>query len=273
VKNIACVIARTNSIRLQKKVLKEINGYTLIEYIMTKIKKSKFIDDIYLCTSIDKEDSILLEIAKKNNIKGYAGSRGSVIDRMLDVARIERADNVIRITGDNIFTDEVYLDLMLKYHIQNDVDYTRTEYLPIGITSEIIRVSALKRCRKMMNPNDSQYLLIYMFQPSYFNCQVLIPKKDHQHPDWTLTVDTPEDWERTKLIIDQNTETLNYLEILQICLERNIPYLIAKSELDIKFPANILLTYKAFRAEIDIRIQKSKKVFLKTNEYLEMLKS
>lgn len=270
-KNIACVIARTYSNRLHKKVLKQINGYTLIEYIINKIKKSKLVDDVYLCTSIDKEDSILLEIAEKNNIKGYAGSRESVIDRMLDVARIERADNVIRITGDNIFTDEVYLDLMLKYHAKNDAEYTRTEYLPMGITGEIIKVSALKKCYHEMNPNDSQYLLLYMFQPSIYKCQVLIPENHHQHPEWTLTVDTSEDWERTKVIIGQNKEMINYKDIQKICRKKNIPYLNAKHGSDIKLPANLLLSYKSFRTELDIRIEKSKKVFLKKNEYLEMM--
>ena len=40
------------------------------------------IDEIYLCTSIDPDDKILLQIAKKNDINGYAGSRDEVIDRI-----------------------------------------------------------------------------------------------------------------------------------------------------------------------------------------------
>ena len=119
-KNVACIIARTSSRRLKQKVLQDVNGHKLIEYIVQKTKKARNIDTIYICTSTEPEDAVLCEIAEKNGVKSYQGSLKSVIDRMLSVAEIENADNLIRITGDNVFTDEVYIDLMLKYHIENN---------------------------------------------------------------------------------------------------------------------------------------------------------
>jgi len=270
-KTVACIIARTNSTRLPKKVLREINGIKLIEYIIQKIKKSKNIDEIYLCTSIDKNDEILLEIAKRNGIKSHAGSRDSVIDRMLDVAKIENADNVIRITGDNIFTDEVYLDLMINYHNQNKAEYTRTEYLPIGITPEIINVEALKKCKQQINPDESQYLLLYMFQPENFKCQVLIPEDKHNKPDMTFTVDTLADFERTLLLIKENG-LLNVDEILNICKTKKIPNTKYKAGGVVRFPANLMFSFKAFRTEMEMRIEKSQKIFLEKGEYTETLK-
>ena len=106
---IACIIARTNSTRLPKKVLKKINDEMLIEFLIKKIKRAKNIDSIYLCTSIDKTDKILLEIAESHGIKSYAGSRDKVIERMLKVGEKENANNLIRITGDNVFCDEIFI--------------------------------------------------------------------------------------------------------------------------------------------------------------------
>lgn len=273
-KTIACIIARTNSTRLPEKVLREvISEVKLIEYLISKVKKAKQIDEIYLCTSIDKNDEILLEIAKKNNIKFYAGSKDSVIDRMLEVAKIENADNVVRITGDNIFTDEIYLDLMMKYHLKNFPDYTRTEYLPIGITSEIIKVSALKKCKEQMNPNESQYLLLYIFQPENFKCQVLIPEKKHSKPTMTFTVDTPEDFERTLKLVEEKKEgLLNFDEILNICKSKDIPNTEYEAGAAVRFPSNLIFSFKAFRTEMDMRIENSTKIFLEKNEYSETLK-
>jgi len=271
VKNVACIIARTNSKRLSKKVLREINGIKLIEYIIKKIKRSRYVDEIYLCTSIDKEDEILIEIASKNNIKSFAGSRESVIDRMLEVAKIENADNVIRITGDNIFTDEVYLDLMLKYHNKNNFDYTRTEYLPIGVTAELIKTIALKKCYSLIDPKFSQYLLLYIFQPEKYNCQILIPEDTHRHPDWSLTVDTPDDFQRTEEIIMKQKNIPNYIDILSICKNNKINNLYYKGSDNVKCPSGLVITYSAFRKEIEERIKKSKITQLKQGEYLEAL--
>ena len=267
-KTVACIIARTSSTRLPQKILREVNGITLIEYIIRKIKNAKKINEIYLCTSVDENDEILLEIAKKNGIKSYAGSRDSVIDRMLDVAKIENAENVIRITGDNIFTDEVYLDLMADYHYKNKAEYTRTEYLPVGITPEIINVDALKRCYTQMNPNESQYLLLYMFQPENFKCQVLIPEEKHNKPTMTFTVDTPEDFERTKLLAEYLPDKLlNINDVLNICESETIPNTTYKAGGTVKFPANLMFSFKAFRTEMEMRIEKSEKVYLKKGEY------
>jgi len=267
-KTVACIIARTSSTRLPKKVLREIRGIKLIEYIIKKIKRSLNVDEVYLCTSVDDNDKILLEIAEKNGIKSYAGSRDSIIERMLAVAEIEKADNVVRITGDNIFTDEVYLDLMIKYHLQNKADYTRTEYLPIGITSEIIKVEALKKCNKQMNPKESQYLLLYMFQPDEFKCLVLIPEKKHHEPTMTFTVDTPADFDRTELLIKhEKNSLLNIDDIFNICNSNLIPSTKYKLSGAIKFPANLTFSFKAFRTEMQMRVDKSEKIYLEENEY------
>ena len=63
-KVVACIIARTNSTRLPKKVLRSVGSYVLIEYLAEKIKKSKLVDEIYLCTSTEENDKVLLDIAK-----------------------------------------------------------------------------------------------------------------------------------------------------------------------------------------------------------------
>ncbi|KKN50701.1 hypothetical protein LCGC14_0630100 [marine sediment metagenome] len=196
-KTIACIIARTNSRRLPKKVLKKIRNQQMIELLIERIKKTKNLDEIYLCTSVDSEDKILVDIANKNKIKSYQGSRESVIDRMLDVANIEKADNVVRITGDNLFTDFFYLDEMINEHNKNEFDYTRTEFLSIGVTAEVMRVTALKDCYNNIDPYKSEYLFLYMFNPEKYKCGVLIPPKNQQNEFSSLTIDTPEDWGKT----------------------------------------------------------------------------
>lgn len=266
-KTVACIIARTNSRRLPQKVLKEIAGKKTIEHLIDRIKKARSVDKIYLCTSDNPDDSILLNIAHETGIESYAGSEDSVIDRMLDVAKMEDADNVIRITGDNIFCDSVYIDLMVKYHIKNKADYTRTEFLPIGTTAEVMSVVSLKKVYKKIDPNFSQYLLLYTFDPEINKCTVLIPPAEHRHPNWSLTVDTPEDWERVVALFQQSKQDLNYREILNLIENGNIPNYLFTSTANVKFPAGVTLYFEAFRKEIELRIEKSQNIFISQEEY------
>lgn len=267
-KTVACIIARTNSTRLPQKVLRDVGGITLIEYIIAKVKKSKLVDEIFLCTSIDEGDKVLLEIAKKNNIEAYAGSLDSVIDRMLDVAEIADATDVIRITGDNIFTDETYLDIMINQHLIQNAEYTRTENLPIGITSEVIKVEALKKCYALMNPDESQYLMLYMFQPSIFKCLVVLPVERHNRPNYTLTVDTPEDFERTLSIL-QKDELLSLDEVLDISEKNEVNNLIYEGKGIVKLPANLTIYFDTYRKEMDLRVKNSMIYQVEQKEYLQ----
>ena len=53
-KNIICIVARTNSTRLPQKVLKKIGDRMLIEHLIDRMKLSVEFDEIYICTSSHK---------------------------------------------------------------------------------------------------------------------------------------------------------------------------------------------------------------------------
>lgn len=270
-KTIACIIARTNSNRLPGKVLRQVAGKTMLEHIIERVKRVENIDGIYICTSTHPDDQRLELIAKKDEIHFYSGSEDSVIERMLDVAQLAHADDVIRITGDNIFTDSVYLDLMVQHHGRNNSEYTRSEFLPVGITAEVISVSALKHCYDNMDPLYSQYLMLYMFNPLFYKCTVLIPPPFHQAPDWTLTVDNPSDWERTELLFSKSEGFLDYNQIIEIGRSFNIPGLKYGFERMVKFPAGIIMNASAVRKELDERIKKAVTVHITENMYKGVL--
>ncbi len=266
-KVVACIIARTNSTRLPQKVLLDVNGKKLIEYIINKLKRSTLIDQIYICTSTDPNDDILSVVAQENNVFCYQGSKFSILERLNAVCEKEKADHVVRITGDNIFCDETYIDIMVENHINNNSEFTRTEYLPLGVTAEIISHKALKKSLKFVPESFSEYLTLYLFDPDNFKCQIIIPEKSHRQPFWSLTVDTKDDYNKVLTIIKNTSGILNYSQILSICKKNNIENLETNSFSSIKFPASITMTYQAFRKEMELRIKKSSIVYLKDNEY------
>lgn len=259
-KIVACIIARTNSTRLPFKVLRNIVNYKcMLDVIIDRIKLSKGIDEIYLCTSNVPEDEILEDVAEQNQIKIYRGDPIQVIERMLTVSEKENAQYVIRITGDNVFTDPYILSRQIEFHLDNVLEYSRTEYLPIGTTAEVISSNALKRCYNNIDPRQSEYLMLYMFNPVNYKCGVIIPY-DKDFSKYTLTVDTKEDLIRTKKIaniLGDGFYRANVSKIINIIETCNIKNALFNNESPVKFPDNKLITYSEFRYLMDKRINDS----------------
>ncbi len=202
-KVIACIIARTNSTRLRRKVLKRIGDRMMIEHLIERTKLSKQVDQIYVCTSRHPDDAVLLDIARDHGVQAYAGSELSVIDRLLDVAELEQAHSLVRVLGDNPLTDPFTLDQVIDSHRRTGADFSVMEFLPRGAGGGgVIKVEALARLHAMMDPNESQYLTVYINDPENFTCNYLTPSQDMNRPFVTFSVDRAPEFEDVSALID-----------------------------------------------------------------------
>lgn len=196
------VAVRRKSSRLKDKALLDLNGKPLILRLLLRLKKSRKMDDIVLCTTTLPEDQLLVKIASENGFKSFAGSEEDVMDRFIQTGEREEADIIIRITGDNPLTDPGIIDLMVQEHTKSSSDYTRMDNLPSGITSEVITFSALKKAFKLAEESkNSEYMTWYFTKnPGVFKLNVLQPEDALKRPQYRLTVDYPEDYELMKQI-------------------------------------------------------------------------
>ena len=149
---VTCIIqARTRSERLPNKVLKEIENLPMICHIINRVKKAKNIDQIILATPNTDTDKILLDIAKKFKIIGFAGDEKDVLDRFYNAAITYAANPIVRITGDCPLVDPILLDKMVEFYQANDYDYmsnTIERTFPDGLDIEIFSSEVLKISNK-----------------------------------------------------------------------------------------------------------------------------
>ena len=194
-KIIACIIVRMKSKRLPGKALADINGKTMTERIIERLRAAKTVDQIVICTSTHKDDQILVNMAKNVwGVEVFAGSELNVLSRMISSADMLQADDVIRVTGDNPFTDTDYIDWMVEKHLATRAEYTRIIGLPEGVTAEIMSNDMLVKLHKLMaDTNQSEYLTIFAFDPNIFKCTILDAKTEHYRPYYSLSIDTPDD--------------------------------------------------------------------------------
>ncbi|MBI3217926.1 MAG: hypothetical protein HYZ44_00270 [Bacteroidetes bacterium] len=265
-KVVACIIARTVSKRLPLKVLRDVYpSVSMIEFLIDRVKTVNVVDDVYICTSMEQVDDILEDVAIRKQVKIYRGSADMVIERMLAVGKLEHADILIRITGDNPFTAVEYIPLQLLLMQEKQLDYVRVIDVPIGATAELMTQSALLKCNEMMDPTMSEYLMLYMFDPANFKCGVIKPFKE-DFGNYSVTVDTYTDFERARRILKYTNwkpgDLLKHKDILDIFQDhsKELPGKQIKKEGDIKLPYGKTMTFAAFKNDIDNRIRQSELV-------------
>jgi spore coat polysaccharide biosynthesis protein SpsF len=220
-KVIACVVARMNSTRLPRKSLLDVEGKSLIMRIIERLNESKTIDQVVICTSNHPDDIVLIDLAKKyDNIGFIAGSEQDVLSRLIDAAEKYDADIVLRVTGDNPFTDSYIIDQMVEHHIKTEAEYTRTINLPIGVTPDVLSFSMLPKLHQCMpDPNESEYLSLFAMDHSLYKCELLDAAEKMNRPYYSLTVDTPNDIEKVRYLYKKFMKTGHIPSLLEVIEE------------------------------------------------------
>ena len=147
-KKITVIIeARTGSSRLRNKVVAEIEGKPMIFYVIDRVKQIKSVEQIILATTQEKNDKILIEIAKQNSIGIFTGDSMDVLNRDYQCALQNNADPIIRITGDCPLIDPDIVGEMLEFYLKNNYDYISNRInpkYPDGLDVEIYSFKTLQ---------------------------------------------------------------------------------------------------------------------------------
>ena len=123
-KIVGIIQARMGSRRLPGKMLEELGGKTILEWVLLRTKSCKSLDQIVLATSVRDIDDPLISIAEKHHISTFRGSENDVLDRFSRAAKINSADYIIRICADNPFIDSNEIDLLINFFSKNNCDYS-----------------------------------------------------------------------------------------------------------------------------------------------------
>lgn len=154
------VIARLDSRRLVKKVLRPLSDtddVLLLPFLMERLNRS--FDHVAMLTSKLSSDDELADVVKQHGFEVYRSSPNSVVDRLLLAAHSAKAGYVIRVTGDNPYTDPTSVEDIINTVKEHNLDYCRCINVPLGTSAEIFRVSKLWDLYKGgMDPATSEYI-------------------------------------------------------------------------------------------------------------------
>ena len=197
------ITARLKSTRLPFKVIKDIMGKPMIVHMLDRLKLSKLSDQIIICTSGLKQDNPLINIAEENNVMHFCGDPDDVLIRLLNAADNFGIDTIINCTADNPFVDPVYIDKLIKYHENNNNDFSKIEGLPFGVFSYAINKEALRKLCEIKVNIDTEVWHGYFMNTQLFKWSALeVQDKYLCKPKLRLTVDTPEDFQLVEKIFE-----------------------------------------------------------------------
>ncbi len=202
-KYVITITVRMKSKRLDKKPLLEINGKPYIERMIERLKTTNRPSEIVLCTSLLKEDDILVEISRKNQIKYYRGHPDDVMVRIYEGAKKYNADVLVGTTGDNLFQD-AFIDRMIDFFEEKNADFVYSYDLPFGIPAFLARMSIFKEAIDSKDEINTERWVGYLNRPEIYRVfEFKVSDPLYYHPDWRLTMDYPEDYEVFKRIYNE----------------------------------------------------------------------
>ncbi len=150
-KVIVIIQARVGSSRFPGKVLQKIGKHSIIEIIIKRLKRAKYIDEIIVATPKNKTEGKLVSFLKKKGIKVFCGSEKNVLNRYFQVAEKYSGNYIVRVTGDCPFVDYQLLDKMIIKILTNKYDYVSNinpPTFPDGLDLEVFTFKKLKEASK-----------------------------------------------------------------------------------------------------------------------------
>ena len=186
----AIIQARFGSTRLKGKILTEICGKPVLQWVIERVQKSKSVDEVLVATSIEPVNLPVLRLCADLGVRAFAGSENDVLDRYYQLAKLLKPDYVIRVTADCPCYDWTVLDAAVE-SLTSEADYLSDfgETLPDGLDIEIMRFSALEAAwRESTLASEREHVTQFIRKhPDRFVHQdFACPYGNFGHMRWTL---------------------------------------------------------------------------------------
>ena len=198
-KVVAIIQARMGSTRLPGKVLMEVDGRTMLGYLIERVTSARSLADVIVATSTRPENDAIQEECLKLGIGCFRGEEDDVLNRYLQASQWIKADAAVRITGDSVLIDPLVIDYIVERYVSCDYDcatnYT-THSFPGGFILSVFSKEALDKADKLALSGweREHVILAFLRYRDHFKViEVDAPQKWQAYP-LSLALDTPGDY-------------------------------------------------------------------------------
>ena len=222
--------ARMGSARLPSKMMKNLGGIPILEWVIKRARSAKSIDKLVVATSQLKEDDLIEQLASSLKVIVFRGSEKNVLKRFVDAAKFAKAKNIIRICADNPFIDPYEIDRLAKYFFEKKCDYAfnhqnrfDTNYAD-GFGAEIFSFSTLKKIlTAAVDESHYEHVTKYIWDnASAYNIGAIMAPNELAYPDLRFDVDSEQDLLYLQYLVDSGVSIQSRAaEIVKIALSKS----------------------------------------------------
>lgn len=218
------ILARTDSTRLPRKALLEIDNKTLLEWCIESLKGDSNYK-IIIATTERIIDEPIIEIAKRNNVSFFRGDKDNVAKRVLNCAKEFKLSAFARVNGDSPFIrKKIVIEAFDKLEEFN-FDFATNlvpRHFPYGVSVEVFKTKIFEETfRRLETEQHKEHVTSYFYENiSRYNPLFIHymdgEKNDH---DIRLVVDTISDFLKIKELIQMigtEIQTIQIEDIIKI---------------------------------------------------------
>ncbi len=230
IKTILITQARTGSTRLPGKVLMEIEGKSLLQIHLERLKKCATVSEIIVATTVNDEDKIIYDKAIEWGFSASRGSESDVLDRFYQAVKDKNTDWIIRVTSDCPLIDPKLVDEIMNFAQENNCDYVSNgliEKYPDGQDVEVFKFSCLKLAwEKAQLKSEREHVTPYIRKNSDFNHGNLFRALNFpcisDYSKIRMTVDEPVDFSLIEILISKLGTEKSWLTYTNYIIENDL---------------------------------------------------
>ena len=188
--------ARTGSTRLPGKVLEDLGGHPVLEWVVRAAQAATQIDTVIVATSTLAGDDVVADLADSLGVPVVRGSENDVLSRYVAALDAYPADAIVRLTADCPLLDPSLIDAVAGVWAAAPThDYVSTlvvRCLPRGLDVELVTARALRVVDRIAVGHDRVHVtsLLYAVPTAYRLLGVCVTPPAN---DLRVTLDTRED--------------------------------------------------------------------------------
>jgi spore coat polysaccharide biosynthesis protein SpsF len=196
------------STRLPGKVLMPIQGKSILERAITRLKAAEELAEVAVLTTRLPEDDRVVAEALRLGAHVHRGPTLDVLTRFQEAAEKFHPEIIVRATADNPLIDIDSVTRIVRALRSGDLQWCMEEDLPYGAATEAISPGCLERLHRVAKEaRDREHVTVYVKEHrDEFRTALLLPPESVCRPDLRLTVDLPEDFRFIRELIERVPE-------------------------------------------------------------------
>jgi len=208
-RTIAVIQARLGSQRLPEKMLADLGGHSLLEWVVTRVRRSTMLDEVIVATTEESHDNRLAAECERLGVSVIRGSTDDVLSRFAKAVEDDAADAVVRICADNPFIDPACIDQLVREYRVSGAEYAfnhrphgNCDYAD-GFGAEILSRRLLDKLQSSrLSPRHREHVTLAVVDGT-------IPARTHAclapselaHPQLRFDIDTQDDLSKLNRLV------------------------------------------------------------------------